>query len=309
MSSYVVVGAGPVGRETARLLAEHGHRVILTSRHAGSIDFPAGHAVSTDATDAAELARISKGADAIFMCAMPSYDRWPTDFFPILDGTVSAAESVGARIIVLGNLYGYGERAANPHTSDAPLDPTTRKGTVRTIMWERARRSRAPALEIRASDYLGQNAVGHFSLLALPPLLERKEVGFPGDLDASHAWAFTKDVARTLVAAAGYKGEWGRAFLAPSRNASVRELVEMFAAQRHISVPQLLRLTTDELEAAGYHELIEMAYLFDRPFLVDTSDTETQLGVRASSLDEMIEDTLRGFIGLQDASRPARVFV
>jgi nucleoside-diphosphate-sugar epimerase len=226
---------------------------------------------------------------------MPSYDRWPTDFFPILDGTVSAAESVGARIIVLGNLYGYGERAANPHTSDAPLDPTTRKGTVRTIMWERARRSRAPALEIRASDYLGQNAVGQFTLLALTPLLERKEVGFPGDLDASHAWAFTKDVARTLVAAAGYKGEWGRAFLAPSRNASVRELVAMFAAQRNIGVPQLLRLTTDELEAAGYHELIEMAYLFNRPFLVDTSDTETQLGVRASSLDEMIEDTLRGF--------------
>lgn len=38
-----------------------------------------------------------------------------------------------------------------------------------------------------------------------------------------------------------------------------------------------------------------MAYLFDRPFLVDASDAETLLGVRASSLDEMTEDTLLSF--------------
>ena len=296
MSSYVVVGAGPVGRETARLLAEDGHRVTITSRHAGSLDLPAVRAVSADATDATQLARIGEGADALLMCAMAPYDRWPTDFFPILDGTLRAAESVGARIIVLGNLYGYGERAANPHTADAPLDPTTRKGTVRAIMWERARRSGTPALEIRASDYLGQGAIGHFSLLALPPLLAGKDVRFPGDLDASHAWAFTRDVARTLAAAAGYAGDWGRAFHVPSQNATVRELVEKFAARRNIRVPQLLPLTADELEATGYHELIEMAYLFDRPLLVDASDTETLLGVRASSLDEMIEDTLRGFL-------------
>lgn len=177
----------------------------------------------------------------------------------------------------------------------APLDLTTRKGTVRALMWERARRSRAPALEIRASDYLGHGAVGHFSLLALPSLLQGKDVSFPGDVDASHAWAFTKDVARTLVAAAAYTGEWGRAFHVPSQNASVRELVKKFAARRNIAMPRLLPLTTDELEAAGYHELIEMAYLFDRPFLVDGADAQTLLGVRASNLDEMIEDTLRGF--------------
>ena len=38
MSHYVIVGAGPVGRETARLLAEEGHSVILTSRNAGSLN-------------------------------------------------------------------------------------------------------------------------------------------------------------------------------------------------------------------------------------------------------------------------------
>ncbi|TIW90727.1 MAG: oxidoreductase, partial [Mesorhizobium sp.] len=48
-----------------------------------------------------------------------------------------------------------------------------------------------------------------------------------------------------------------------------------------------------EMEALGMHELIEMTYLFESPLLVDSSDAETLLGVKASSLEEMIADTLR----------------
>ena len=222
MSRYVIVGAGPVGRETARLLAEEGHSVILTSRNAGSLSAGAVRTVSSDATDAAQLAGLAKGADAIFMCAMAAYHRWPTDFFPIMDGTVKAAEQVGARLLVLGNVYGYGAGAASPLTSDLEPDPSSRKGTTRHIMWQRARRSSIPAIEVRASDYLGQGAVTYFSLLALPSLLKNEPVSFLGDPDAAHSWSFTKDTARTLVAASRYTGEWGRAFHVPSVRVGAR---------------------------------------------------------------------------------------
>jgi nucleoside-diphosphate-sugar epimerase len=161
-------------------------------------------------------------------------------------------------------------------------------------MWERARRSKVPAIEVRASDYLGRGAVSALALLALPPLLSGKEVSFPGDPDATHAWSFTKDVARTLVAASTYAGEWGRAFHVPSQHISLRELVVKIAALRRIGVPRLRPMSAGELDAAGLHELIEMTYLLDRPFLVDASDTERLLGVTASGVDTMIEDTLLG---------------
>ncbi len=293
MGTYVIVGAGPVGRETARLLAEEGHNVVLTSRNAGSLDAANVRTISSDATDAARLAGISKGADAIFMCAMAAYHRWPTDFFPIMDGTVKAAGQVGARLIVLGNVYGYGERAASPLTPDLEPDPTTRKGTARHIMWQRAVRSNVPSLEVRASDYLGEGAVTYFSLLALPSLLRNEPVSFLGNPDAMHAWSFTKDTARTLVAASRFTaGEWGRAFHVPSQPASVRDLVKKFAAALKIEVPNLLPLTPVELERIGFHEAIEMSYLFEKPLLVDAGDTEKLLDVTASSLDTMIRDTL-----------------
>jgi hypothetical protein len=43
----------------------------------------------------------------------------------------------------------------------------------------------------------------------------------------------------------------------------------------------------------GFHEAIEMLYLFEKPFRVDALDTERLLEVSASSLQDMIQDTLR----------------
>src|SRR5258708_8717084 len=116
MSLFVVVGAGPVGRETARLLAVKGHEVRLVSRAGAKQVDPRINDVALDARDGQGLARVSAGAEAIFMCAMAPYTKWPTDFPPIMDGTVAAAESVGARLVVLGNIYGYGEGARLPLT-------------------------------------------------------------------------------------------------------------------------------------------------------------------------------------------------
>ncbi|WP_214470745.1 NAD-dependent epimerase/dehydratase family protein [Mesorhizobium sp. dw_380] len=293
MSFYVVVGAGPVGRETARLLGEEGHDVVLTSRSVGSNGLRNVRAVQADATDAAELSRISRKADAIFMCAMATYHRWPTDFFPIIDGTVRAAEAVGAKLIVLGNLYGYGQNADSPLRSDLSLDPTSRKGTARTIMWQRAVRADVPAIEVRPSDYLGHGAISYFSLVALPSIIEGKPTAFIGDLDATHAWTFTKDVAKTLVAASRYTGEWGRAFHVPSQHASPRELIHKTAAMLRREILETRSYSIPEMEALGMHELIEMSYLFETPLLVDFSDAETLLGMKASSLEVMIADTLR----------------
>jgi nucleoside-diphosphate-sugar epimerase len=293
MSFYVVVGAGPVGRETARLLGEEGHEVVLTSRSVGSVELKNVRTVQVDAIDSVGLTRISKGADAIFMCAMAAYHRWTTDFFPIMDGTVRAAEVSGARIIVLGNLYGYGENAKSPLRSDLLLDPTSRKGTARTIMWQRALRSEVPAIEVRSSDYLGAGAVTYFSLLVLPQVLAARPVVFIGDLDANHAWTYTKDVARTLVLASRFTGNWGRAFHVPSQHASPRGLIQKTAAILGKESPEIRTFSPAEMDASGMHELVEMTYLFDRPLLVDSSDAEHLLGATASSLEIMLGDTLR----------------
>ncbi|RCS21811.1 NAD-dependent epimerase/dehydratase family protein [Phyllobacterium salinisoli] len=299
MSLFVVVGAGPVGRETAKLLASQGHEVKLVSRRARAYPVDSGiRSVALDATDGRGLAQVSAGAVAIFMCAMAPYHRWPADFPPIMSGVIDAAESVGARLVVLGNIYGYGAGARSPLTPHFPLAPTSVKGRVRTAMWQHTLGSTVPAIEVRASDYLGDGAASLFTLMALPPLLVGEPSKMLGDLDALHAWSFTKDVARTLVAASRYSGDWGRAFHVPSQHMSIRDLAFRFAELAAVELPKLRTLTAKELEVLGreneiMREVIEMAYLFQQECILDASETERLLGVSASDLDTMIKDTLR----------------
>ncbi len=289
MALNVMVGAGPVGRETARLLAVAGHEVRVVSRGGTG-------GIALDATDGRALAEVSAGAETIFMCAMADYTRWPTDFPPIMAGTVAAAQAVGARLVVLGNIYGYGAGAPSPLTPDLALAPTSIKGEVRVAMWRQALAARVPALEVRASDYLGHGAGSLFTLMTLPALLDGKEGMIPGDLDAPHAWSYIRDVARTLVAAARYRGDWGRAFHVPSQHVSIRDLAGRFAQAAGLAAPALRALSDLDLAAmsadALIRELPEMAYLFQRSLIVDAADTERLLGISASSIDEMVRDTL-----------------
>jgi len=298
MALFVVVGAGPVGRETARLLCDEGHEVRLVSRRRTELAGTKVKSVALDASHGAALAEVSRGAEAIFMCAMAPYHRWPTDFPPIVNGTVEAAEQVGARLLIAGNVYAYGELARSPLTPLSALEPTSVKGRVRVAMWERALASSVPAIEVRASDYLGNGAGSLFTLMALPSLLAGEEVSFPGDLDVLHAWSFTRDVARTLVAAARYSGEWRRAFHVPSQHASARDIASRFAIANGSGAPRLRALSRDEMIALArgdeiLREVVEMYYLYEKPYVFDASDTERLLGVSASSLDTMIGDTLQ----------------
>jgi len=60
-------------------------------------------------------------------------------------GVVAAAEGVGARLVVLGNIYGYGKEA--PSSFDFRLASGSDKrqgGLVRTAMWEQALGSAVP---------------------------------------------------------------------------------------------------------------------------------------------------------------------
>lgn len=297
MSISIVVGAGPVGKETARILAAQGQEVRLVSRSGTAVE--GARSVRADAADGDRLAQVCAGAETIFMCAMAPYDRWPSDFPPIMTGVVSAAQRIQARLVLLGNVYGYGEGAPSHLSADTPLAPTTEKGRVRVAMWQQALQSSVPSVEVRASDYIGAGAASLFTLLTLPALVDGVPGPVIGDPDASHPWTYTKDVARTLVAASRYDGQWGRAFHVPSEHASARELAARFAESGRLPSSSVRLLGDRELrsiarEDAIMREVLEMVYLYRQPTFLDASETRRLLEVNPSPLDVAVRDTLNG---------------
>ncbi|SOB78745.1 NAD-dependent epimerase/dehydratase family protein [Streptomyces sp. 1331.2] len=310
MSFHLVVGHGPAGAATARLLAEQGHEVrVVTRSGPGGGAVPAVEGVehlALDAGDPAALARAARGAVALHGCAAPPLPQWAARWPALVSSLCAAAEDSGAVLVMLGNLYGYGPQAgpARPLTEDLAPAAAGPKGRVRAAGWEQARAlhkaGRIRAVEVRASDFFGPGVTdgGHLAARVMPNVFKGRPVAVLGDPDAPHSWTYLPDVARALAEVAVEERAWGRAWHVPTvPAASVRAMVGLLAAEAGTGPVAVRRLSPVLLGAAGLfspllRELREVRYQFDRPFTVDCSAYEAAFTVRATPLQEQVAATV-----------------
>jgi nucleoside-diphosphate-sugar epimerase len=300
MSLHVIVGAGPVGSATARLLADRGERVRVVTRSGGGPEHPAIERVAADATDPYKLAGLAEGAAALYNCASPEYHRWLEDWPPLARALLMAAERTTGPLVTMSNLYGYGP-VDGPMTEATPLAATHPKLKVRADMWRAAlaahEAGRIRATEVRASDYLQANSI--FSFVLGKPLLAGKRAVAPTPLDVPHSWTSINDAAAMLVAAATDERAWGKPWHVPTNGPlTVRELAGYFTDVNNAPSPKLAHPPYPVLWAAGLfsanvRELRATRYQFDRPFILDSSAATATFDLKPEPLDEALRDTAR----------------
>ncbi|MQS17738.1 NAD-dependent epimerase/dehydratase family protein [Streptomyces kaniharaensis] len=302
MSSHLVVGYGPAGAATARLLAEQGHEVRVVTR-SGRAPEPGIEHLALDAAVPERLTEAARGATAIHGCAAPPLHRWATAWPPLASSLFAAAEATGAVLVLLGNLYGYGP-VDGPLTEDLPLAATGTKGRVRAAIWEQARAlheaGRIRVVEVRACDFFGPGVTdgGHLAARVVPRILAGRSVSVLGDPDAPHSWTYLPDVAGALVETAADERAWGRAWHVPTAPArSVRQMVDGLAAEAKTGPITVRRLPPAVLGLAGLfspllRELREVRYQFDRPFVLDASAYEAAFTLRATPVEEQFRATV-----------------
>ncbi|MEO3743816.1 NAD-dependent epimerase/dehydratase family protein [Plantactinospora sp. B5E13] len=300
MDLQVIVGAGPVGRATARLLADRGDRVRIISRRGGGPDHPGIERVAADAGDPNRLVEVTAGAAVVYNCVNPAYHRWATDWPPIAASLLTAAERHGAVLATVSNLYGYGPVDA-PMTEQTPIRPAGVKGQVRARMWQDAQAAhqagRIRTTEVRGSDYLGADAQTIFTRLVVPKVLAGRQALVPADLDAPHSWTYVGDVARTLVAVATDERAWGRAWHVPSQPPeSIRGLADRLVELAGVRPARLATMPAPVLWLGGLfdptvRELRETAYQFRRPFVLDSSAATAAFGIEPTPLATALRET------------------
>jgi nucleoside-diphosphate-sugar epimerase len=300
----VVVGAGPIGRSVAGLLAADGQGVDLVRRTGAGPDLPGVAVHRFDVRDDDRFAELARGAHAIVNCASPAYHRWPQEWPGLADALVRAAERSGAALVNLSNLYAYGP-ADEPLRPDRALAPTSPKAEARARAWttllDAHRSGRIRAVEIRASDFVGPGTQSHLGDRVVPAILAGRPAQVIGNPDAPHAWCYREDVARTLRAVAERDDAFGRAWHAPvTATRSLREATADLAEAAGLAGVKIRAAPRWLLALLGLvdrdvRELRSVLYQFERPFLVDDAETRERLGVQPTPWRDVLEATVAAY--------------
>jgi len=115
--------------------------------------------VKGDALARDSIVAAAEGADTIVHAVNPpAYKNWAALVVPMIENTITAAKTSGARILLPGTIYNYGPDAFPIFREDSPQHATTHKGTIRIELEKRMQEAvadRVHSLIVRFGDFFG----------------------------------------------------------------------------------------------------------------------------------------------------------
>ncbi len=303
---HVVFGTGPLGRSVMEELMVRGEAVRMVNRSGYMAEASdVVQIVAGDAYDEANVVELTSDAAVVYQCAQPGYTEWAEKFPPMQAAILNGTAASGARLVIGDNLYMYGP--VNGRISeDLPYAAQTRKGRVRAQMAEEAlaahQAGKLPVTIARGSDFFGpwalDSAVGERLFY---PALAGKSAQVMGDADLPHTNTFIGDFGRAMVILGGDERGFGRAWHVPNDQPDITKRAFAELVFRELgTAPKVSSLSKTMLRLAGLfipeaRESVEMAYSFEKPYVVDSSDFEGTFGLRPTPLPEAIAATVNWY--------------
>ena len=300
---------GSLGAELARKLLARGWQVRALHRNPASVQHlqPAAEWHRGDAMERADVVAAAQGASVIVHGVNPpGYHNWGGLVLPMIDNTIAAARASGARIVLPGTVYNFGESAFPTLREDSPQEPHTKKGAIRVEMERRLRAASengVRVLVVRAGDFFGPGMTGNswFSAGLLKPNQPVTAVQYPGDDGVGHQWAYLPDVAETMLrllelgerlpAFASYhmNGHWD------DNGSKMVASISRVAGKPNLKISRtpwwLLRLVSPFNETL--REMMEMRYLWKKPIRMDNAQLVKALGAEPHTpWDTAVKTTL-----------------
>lgn len=306
----LVLGAtGGIGSETAHALSRHGWKIRALARSGRPADSTSSWEwIKGDALDRDSIVAAAQGTNAIVHAVNPSgYRNWAALVLPMIENTIAAAKTSGARIVLPGTIYNYGPDAFPVLREDSPQRATTHKGKIRIALEEKmqaAAREGVRSVIVRFGDFFGPKAGNNwFSQGLVKPNRPVTSIMNPGPKGIGHAWCYLPDAGETFAQLMDretelaeferfhFRGHWdedGSQMIAAIRRAAGNENIPVRPMPWWF-----FRLASPFNET--FRELYATRSLWDTPIQLDNTRLVRFLGNEPHTpLQTAVETTLRG---------------
>lgn len=303
---YVVTGAGPVGFTVAEQLAEQGHQVRVLTRSGSGPDHPLVERLQVDVSDRAQLTGALTGATAVFHCIHGSAYRaaaWAAELPQAEQVVMDAAAAAGAVVVFPESLYSYSEPEQIMNESSRREASGGKRG-IRSALLAARQAHAANTVSVVAGDFFGPRVkMAHAGERMVKPILAGKAVQFIGSTKQPHSFTYVPDLAAAMIAAAQKPGLRNTVLHAPTGPAvTQRDMAAAHASAAGVAAPKVSAVPGWVFRAAGVfstdmRELAEMLYQFERPFVMDSSESQRLLGLEPTALPEAAAATVAWWRG------------
>jgi len=287
-----------------RALLKRGHTIKMINRSGRRpTDVPTGiQIVAGDAYSLEFTRELTKDAAVVYQCAQPEYHEWVTKF-PLLQAAIlEGAAANEAKLIVAENTYMYGDTNGQPLHENLPYAACTRKGKVRGEMtyalMEAHRAGKVRVAMARGSDFYGPGVLGSaLGERTIVHLLQGKSAEVMGTLDSPHTYTYINDFGEALAILGEHDEALGQAWHVPNPpTLTQRELVTLFFKEAGLEprfrVMGKLIMMMGGLFIPAAKEMVEMAYEFEKPFIVESEKFVKTFGNIATPHNTAVRETI-----------------
>src|SRR6185436_18050501 len=129
---HVVLGTGAIGRAVAEELIGRGESVRMVNRSGTMEEAPAGvEVVASNLYEPTKVREVTRGAEVVYQASQPHYYEWPEKFPALQKSIIEGLTGSNAKLVLIENVYLYGDPDGQPMMENMPYSAHTRKGRVR----------------------------------------------------------------------------------------------------------------------------------------------------------------------------------
>jgi len=314
MKQTILGSGGAIGIPLARELKKYTDDIRLVSRNPHKVN-DTDELYPLDIGNLSGIVEAVKGSEIVYLTIGFEYRLkiWQEVWPPFMKAVIRSCQEQNAKLVFFDNVYMYAKSSIPFMTEDAPLQPPSKKGSVRMeileMLMEEVEKRRLSALVARAADFYGpDNRNSMLAEMVAKNLLKGKKAQTFGNPDKIHTYTYTPDAAKATALLGNTPDAFNQVWHLPTTKEKItgNQWIELFEQELGVNagiqnIPNWL-LHLLGLFIPVMREFPEMMYQYDQDYIFDSSKYEKRFdpmvtppsaGVRAM-VENLRQELLKG---------------
>lgn len=299
----ILGSGGAIGVELAKELKNYTNHIRLVSRNPKKVN-DSDELFQADLLNAEELQKAIEGSEIVYVTVgFPyKYKIWQESWPKFVRNLLSTCEKENCELVFFDNIYMYDRESLNGMTEDAPVNPSSKKGTIRTevakMIMDKISDGSITGLIARSADFYGPSIKNNSVLTetVFNPISKGKPANLLISDSFKHSYTYTPDAAKATAILGNSDKAYGQVWHLPTAGNPltgkqwVEKVAEIMGKEPKYRVASRFMIRIISLFVPVMRESFEMMYQYDRDYVFDSSKFEKEFDFKPTSYDDGIRE-------------------